>query len=153
MGVIHEEPVKATYIYLFIVCSISLNKVVIFTSDFIPPFISTFSIIQIIDEFVDVSANMHVFSPVFKVPPLEFYIVKHFTKLQNKFQMNLTVSQHGYKDVSAIQAFLQVFKCTFNSSTVSIPASFTNPLRISSRTSSSKHRSREAKTPKLVLVF
>lgn len=102
---------------------------------------------------MEASADMHIFSPVFKVPPLEFYVVKHFTELQNKFQMNLTVSQHGYKDVSVTQFFYQVFERNSNFSTASIPASFTNPLRTSSRTSDSKHHLREAKTQRLALAY
>lgn len=61
------------------------------------------SFAQIIDEYIEASADMHVLSPVFKVPPIEFYVVKHFTDLQNKFQMNFTVLQHGHKNVSAFR--------------------------------------------------
>lgn len=51
---------------------------------------------------MDASVDMHVISPVFRVPPLEFYVIKHFTEIQKKFQMNFTASQHGYKDVSRV---------------------------------------------------
>lgn len=65
-------------------------------------FLNGVFVFQIIGEYMEASADMHVFSPVFKIPPLEFYIIKHFTELQNRLQMNFTVSQHGYKDVSVI---------------------------------------------------
>lgn len=49
---------------------------------------------------MEASADMHVDSPVFKVPPLEFHVLKHFTDAQSKFQTNITVSQHSIRDVS-----------------------------------------------------